>query len=531
MSSYQLVTIDPRFIAETIARTGSEQLMAKATRSYIGIYDQDMSWYIPLRSNLGKKKPEDSFFETPFKTTSPHFIRPGLDYQKALFVPKEGVMEINNTLPEEQYELIRSNKEKIKQGFEKYVMSLEELSPSEPRYLISTVPLFPEGVELIKKVHKDNERQREASEMNEVTMSSLKVSEENNMKEESKPIIQDLIKSRDYQGLAAHLKDGVRTYLESDTFKEYLNFVSKFHKYSSRNVRLILGQKPDARYVASFKKWKEMDRVVKKGSKAIYVYAPSTTIKKDSNGEPVKDAEGNIVKMTNYMLVPVFDVSQTQGEKELPKPIYNLEDNLNDPKRFSQLFKGLSEISPVPVKIDHIDSEATGFYHLGKKEITIKEGLGQEMTLKTLTHEITHALMHANSRSRFGSEGYRQQEFEAEAVAYIVCNHLGIDSSSYSFGYLSSWTDYGKDIDSFAESLERITFHAQQMINQLDKKMQIVYGVDPPENKFEERLAEAQIKKQIAEGKPIKREKKPEVDQSTKGISAPPKVNRPQSIR
>ncbi|MEX1446308.1 ArdC family protein, partial [Enterococcus sp. C76] len=185
-----------------------------------------------------------------------------------------------------------------------------------------------------------------------------------------------------------HLKEGISAYLESDTFKNYLNFISQFHKYSSKNVRLILEQKPDARYVASFKKWNEMERKVKKGSKAIYVYAPSTVIKKDKDGNPVKDENGNIIKEQRFFLVPVFDVSQTQGEKEIPKPVYHLEDNLKDPKRFSQLFKGLSELSPVPVKIEAIDSEANGFYRVEEKEIIIQEGLGHEMTLKTLAHEI-----------------------------------------------------------------------------------------------------------------------------------------------
>lgn len=362
-------------------------------------------------------------------------------------------------------------------------------------------------------------------------------------KENEQPTIQELIKSKNYKGLSIHLKEGVSAYLESDTFKNYLNFVSQFHKYSSKNVRLILEQKPDARYVASFKKWNEMERKVKKGSKAIYVYAPSTVIKKDKEGNPVKDENGNVIKEQRFFLVPVFDVSQTQGEKEIPKPVYHLEDNLKDPKRFSQLFKGLSELSPVPVKVEAIDSEANGFYRVQEKEIIIQEGLGHEMTLKTLAHEIAHALLHADSQAIFGDLTYRQQEFEAESLAYIICNHLGIDSSSYTFGYLSSWTTQGKDIDSFAESLERITQQAQQMIEHLDKKMTIIYGIDPPENKFEERLALAQLKRQQEE-KDLSVKKRPEVKNESSGPSETtsevnqsteveetqesPKVNRPQ---
>ncbi|MEX1447812.1 hypothetical protein AB3I00_14170, partial [Enterococcus sp. C76] len=154
-----------------------------------------------------------------------------------------------------------------------------------------------------------------------------------------------------------------------------------------------------------------------------------------------------------------------------------------------------------------------------------------------------HALLHADSQVIFGDSTYRQQEFEAESLAYIICNHLGIDSSSYTFGYLSSWTTQGKDIDSFTKSLERITHQAQEMIEQLDKKMTIIYGIDPPENKFEERLVLAQLKRQqeekdlsVKKRLEVKNESSEpsettsEVNQSTEveETKESPKVNRPQ---
>ncbi|XBG82281.1 hypothetical protein V4S33_03180 [Enterococcus cecorum] len=102
MSNYMLVMIDTKFIAETIARTGSEELLEKALRNYIGLYDKSENWYIPLRSNLGKYKPLECFYETPFQTNNPHFKRPGLDFEKALYVPYESVIQIQNTLPKDQ---------------------------------------------------------------------------------------------------------------------------------------------------------------------------------------------------------------------------------------------------------------------------------------------------------------------------------------------------------------------------------------------------------------------------------------------
>ncbi|MEY8538281.1 toprim domain-containing protein [Lactococcus muris] len=150
MSNYKLVTINPKFIAETVARTGSEELMDKATRSYVGLYDENTNWYIPLRANLGKKKPVGTFFETPFSTTNRHFIKPGLDFQKAIYVPFESIIEIDNTLPQEQNILINDNYEKIQAEFEKYVLNVEKYSKDSRDYLWSTVPLFPEGIKKIK---------------------------------------------------------------------------------------------------------------------------------------------------------------------------------------------------------------------------------------------------------------------------------------------------------------------------------------------------------------------------------------------
>lgn len=155
MSNYKLVTIDQTFIAEAIAKTGSEQLLEKASRNYVGLYDEKENWYIPLRANLGGKKPNDSYFETKFETNNPHFKRPGLDFQKALFVPRNKVIDINNTLPKQQAEIIHNNQDKIQEKFESYVLSVEKLDVNSQSYKYSTVALFPEGIERIKQLQKE----------------------------------------------------------------------------------------------------------------------------------------------------------------------------------------------------------------------------------------------------------------------------------------------------------------------------------------------------------------------------------------
>ena len=157
MTTYKLVTIDQRFTAETIARTGSEQLLEKAMRSFVGLYNEEESWYIPLRANLGKKKKDTAIFKTPFPTTNPHFKNPGLDFEKAVYVPNHYVMEIQNTLPEEQSKLIFENQEVIRNKFEDYVLSVDSMEKDNNNYLFSTVPLFPEGIEKIKQIQQRRE--------------------------------------------------------------------------------------------------------------------------------------------------------------------------------------------------------------------------------------------------------------------------------------------------------------------------------------------------------------------------------------
>lgn len=150
MSNYKLVTIDQRFLAETVARTGQERILQKGTRSYVGLYDEKENWYIPLRANLSLKKPKGTFFPTPFKTDNPHFKNPGLDFQYALFVPQESILEIKNTLPNEQKKFIEEHKEEIKNKFSQYILSIEHLNKKSFPYLVAAAPLFPEGIEKIK---------------------------------------------------------------------------------------------------------------------------------------------------------------------------------------------------------------------------------------------------------------------------------------------------------------------------------------------------------------------------------------------
>lgn len=310
-------------------------------------------------------------------------------------------------------------------------------------------------------------------------------------KKGNQDLIKNFIEKKDYNGLSSHLNEGISEYLNGDIFRRYLEFVSKFHNYSQKNIQLIQAQNPEATHVAGFQSWKKMERYVKKGEKAIYIFVPSIRDLKDKDGNLVRDKDGNVKKDIRYLLRPVFDANQTTG-KELPKQLYNLEEDLKEPELFTNMYQSLVDISPCPVTIEPINYEGTnGYYHLEEERIVLKENLGQVMTIKVLIHEIAHASLHQNSTAVFGDDVYQRQEFEAESVAYVVSQYLDIDTSEYSFGYLSSWTEQGKKLDELSDSLETITNQARVLIGKIDAKLENVYTLDAPKNKFEGRVLEA----------------------------------------
>ena len=492
MTSFKLVTIDQKFTAEQIARTGSEQLINKAMRSFVGLYNEDENWYIPLRSNLGKKKPKEVIFETPFETNNLHFKKPGLDFEKSIYVPIEYVIPIKNTLPLEQSKIIFEHQEEIRDKFEKYVLSIERMDKTSPSYLFSTVPLFPEGIKKIKQkyehtIYEEKSNSIDKKIIQENILNDFFYGKEND--------IYEIIQRKDLKELQKHLQNGINQYLDSDNFKKYLDFVSQFHMYSFKNLLLLRAQNPKMTMVASFKKWNDLGRKINKGEQALFVFAPREVYKKDEQGNFIKDHNGEFIKSIYYKLVPVFDVAQTSGAK-LPQPIYRLEENFKDPLEFKRIFESISKISNVPIRFEEFSEESNlnGYYHHEKKEIVIRKKMSEQMIVKTLLHELVHSRIHSLEENR------SQKEFEAESVAYIVANHFGIDTSNYSFGYLSSWTDEGRKIEMFTTALENITKEAQSLIRELDNSLEksfIVSNKNQAENKFEERLLSSKQSKEI----------------------------------
>ena len=258
--------------------------------------------------------------------------------------------------------------------------------------------------------------------------------------------------------------------------------MSKFHDYSLNNTLLIVMQKPDASLVAGFNKWRdEFERHVKRGEKGIKILAPAPyKIKKeleklDPDGKPIIGEDGKPVTEQKEITVPafkvvsVFDVSQTDG-KEIPD--IAVDSLTGSVEQYEDFFKALEQTSPVPVGFERIESGAHGYYHNAEKRIALNEGESELQTIKTLIHEIAHAKLHdidlnAPPEQQQERPSRRTREVEAESIAYTVCQHFGLDTSDYSFGYVAGWSS-DKDIKELKASLETIRATASELITEID---------------------------------------------------------------
>ena len=267
-------------------------------------------------------------------------------------------------------------------------------------------------------------------------------------------------KNKGIEEITKQLEDGVKAVFDSGKFEQYLDCMSKFWNYSVNNSILIFMQKPEATLVAGYQSWqKNFKRQVKKGEKAIKIMAPIPhKILKE-----VEDEEGNKseqeIKWTSFRAVPVFDVSQTEGE-ELPSLCNDLSGEVEG---YEDLIQRLIDFSPVPVAFDDIQGTAKGFYSLTDKKIVIRAEMSQIQTVKTLVHEISHSILHNLEDGAQKEVGKGTKEVQAEGTAYTVCKSLGIDTSDYSFGYVAGWSE-GKDLKELQASLEIIRTTAKDML-------------------------------------------------------------------
>lgn len=274
--------------------------------------------------------------------------------------------------------------------------------------------------------------------------------------------------------LTEKLEAGIKEVFTSDRYREYLSTMNKFHNYSFNNSMLIHMQKPEASYVAGYKTWETLERHVRKGEKGITIFAPcpykvkkpvevvdpkTGQVKRDLQGKPM--TEEREITYASFKAISIFDISQTEG-KPLPELVKELKGEIPD---YMILMDSIKEVAPVPIKFESWEQSKKGHYDLANKEIVIKSGMSDLQTVKTAIHETAHSILHKDMDHIKDSA---TMEVEAESVAFVVCQHLGLDTSDYSFGYLAGWSS-GKELPELKSSLQTIQKTAHELIEDLDK--------------------------------------------------------------
>ncbi len=286
------------------------------------------------------------------------------------------------------------------------------------------------------------------------------------------------------QELTDKLEQGLQDLFNSDSYCNYLRTMSKFHNYSFNNTLLIAMQKPDATLVAGYKAWqKNFERHVNKGEKAIRILAPAPyKIKEERDKiDPVTqelllDKDGNPQKEEVEITIPafravsVFDVAQTDGK---PIPELAAKELLSDVEGYQDMIRAVEAISPVPIELEEIAGDSKGYYDREAKRIAVQENMSESQTLKTMIHEVVHSKLHSKEveQDEQMKKDRNTKEVEAESIAYTVCQHFGIDTSDYSFGYIAGWSS-GRDTKELRSSMDTIRRTASELITGIEEQLQ-----------------------------------------------------------
>jgi len=248
--------------------------------------------------------------------------------------------------------------------------------------------------------------------------------------------------TKNHPELLEKLAEGISNLTSSEEWQRHLDVQSRFHRYSFGNVLLIAAQCHEATRVAGFNAWRKMNRSVRKGEKAIWILAPMVYKNADAEG----GQDDRVIR--GFKFVPVFDVAQTDGE-ELPSVCSRLDGDDTD-GHYDQLSTFDRSIG-FSVEDHEFGGTTNGDCCHTEHRIRVETRNTPIQRVKTLAHESAHALLHEKYDSR------ALAELEAESVAYVVCQALGIDSGDYSFGYVASWAgDDEQAIAGIKASGERI---------------------------------------------------------------------------
>lgn len=293
------------------------------------------------------------------------------------------------------------------------------------------------------------------------------------------------VQGKDLNSIMQSLEMGVQDFLDGDQerYKDYLKVMTKFHNYSLNNTLLIAMQRPDATLCNSYKRWQALGRQVRKGEKGITIIAPAPVKqqmireKRDENQQPVLAQDGSheyeevTVTIPRFKPVTVFAYEQTDGE---PLPFLIPEELTASVENYELFMEAIKRTFVVPIRFDEIQGGAKGYYNLVEKEIVTHQGMSESQTMKTAVHECVHSLLH--DRDVFLEEESKSRmtkEIEAESCAFCVCAAFNLDTSDYSFPYISGWSKE-HDTKELKESLDIIRKTSGELIDKLTNEMQII---------------------------------------------------------
>lgn len=237
---------------------------------------------------------------------------------------------------------------------------------------------------------------------------------------------------------------------QSDTLEAYLKAMGRFHHYSVGNAVLIQLQRPDATHVAGFRAWQRLGRHVKKGEHGIAIMAPVVWRRKTRSADDDND-DGDEETVSTFKTAYVFDVSQTEG-----KPLPEFARTQGDPGTYLERLERF--VSGKGIKLERTDLRMAEGVSTGGT-ILLKANLAPAEEFSVLVHETSHEILHQAPGNRSKEKTVR--EAEAEAVAYVVCQGIGLDVNTASSDYIQL---YDGDKKTLMQSLERIQGTAAEIL-------------------------------------------------------------------
>jgi antirestriction protein ArdC len=251
--------------------------------------------------------------------------------------------------------------------------------------------------------------------------------------------------------LSAELEAG-----RSEALKNYLAVMGRFHKYSWGNTLLIASQRPDATRVAGFHAWHQLGRSVKKGEKGIMILAPMMVKQKEQQSE--QERPEGVFRIAGFRTAYVFDLKQTEGQ-----PLPEFAKTAGDPKEFGDKLKAVAAARGISVEYDSAIAPAQGVSSGGR--IRLMPDMAPAEEFSVLAHELAHEMLH------HGPEGTRPpervRETQAEAVAFVVCRGVGLETNNAAADYIAL---YNGDRKTLAESLSAIQGTSAKILDELLKQ-------------------------------------------------------------